>query len=200
MRGGAGLVVFLGQRFRRLAIRGHSRRETEPDARARQQPNPLTKAHDRIEHDPGGARECGAHRAPRARRRPARPRKRARSVSHSTGPCGRPSRLKAWNAQSPASSASRGRRWQMSAALSGRVFGFDEQLAEGRMGQIAHGGSQNQFRVAGQLDFANAQSMVAHRDPAHFHVVFGGHRDIELCGQIVVAPAEGTRSAEKMTE
>ncbi len=49
-----------------------------------------------------------------------RPRKRARSVSHSSGPCGRPSRLSAWKAHAASSPVSRGRRWHSSAALSAR--------------------------------------------------------------------------------
>jgi hypothetical protein len=49
-----------------------------------------------------------------------RPRNRARSVSHSTGPCGRPSRLRTWIAHTGGSRGSLGRRWQMRAALSGR--------------------------------------------------------------------------------
>ena len=49
-----------------------------------------------------------------------RPMKRARSVSHSSGPCGRPSRLRTCTAHVPGSRESRGRRWQISAPRSAR--------------------------------------------------------------------------------
>src|SRR3972149_9846383 len=55
--GGAGIVVLPRERFDRLAVRGHARRDTEPDGTARWKPDTLAEADDRIEHDPGGSRE-----------------------------------------------------------------------------------------------------------------------------------------------
>ena len=65
-----------------------------------------------------------------------RPRKRARSVSHSSGPCGRPSRLSAWNAQAAGLvGIARPPMAQQRGAVR-QVLGLDEQLAERRMGEI----------------------------------------------------------------
>ena len=59
-------VILLSQRFCRLTIRRHTGRKAESDGPARQQSDPLTQTHDRIEHDTRRARQ----RAPIERDRP----------------------------------------------------------------------------------------------------------------------------------
>ncbi len=95
-----GIVVLARQRLGRLAIGGHAGGEAEAHAwrpaAARIRWRRLTIGSRTMPVVPDSARPssaCGS-----AGLRP-RPRKRARSVSHSSGPCGRPSRLSAWNAQ-----------------------------------------------------------------------------------------------------
>ena len=191
VRGGARVVVLPRQRLGRLAIRGHAGRETEPHGGARRQPDPLAQADDRDR-----ARRPSCPRA-RGRRAPPgwpglrpRPRKRARSVSHSTGPCGRPSRLRAWNAHAA------GSRWIARPPMAeqggavGQVLGFDEQLAERRVGEVVGRGREDDLGVAGHVELADARAVVADRDPPHLDVVFGRDRDVELCRQVLVAPPE----------
>ena len=59
-RGRARVAVLLGERFGGLAIRGDAGGETEAHRRARDQPDPLAQAEDRIEHDAGRARQRAA--------------------------------------------------------------------------------------------------------------------------------------------
>src|SRR5262245_61556008 len=52
-----GLVILPSERFGGGAVGGHARRETEARSCAGLQSDPLSKADDRIEHDPDGAGE-----------------------------------------------------------------------------------------------------------------------------------------------
>ena len=119
-----------------------------------------------------------------------RPRNRARSVSHSTGPCGRPSRLRTCTAHTAGSRGSRGAPMAEQRRAVGQVFRFEKQLAEGRMREIVGRGRQDDLRVAGDVDFADPRALIDHRHPADFDVVFGGHGDVELRGDLVVVAAE----------
>ena len=120
-----------------------------------------------------------------------RPRNRARSVSHSTGPCARPSRLSTCTPQSGGSSCARGRRRNSSAALVGHVFGLHEQLDERGMGEVVGVGRQHHLRVARDLDLPRAVVAVRQGQPPDLDVVFGGDGDVELRGDAVVQAAEG---------
>src|SRR5437016_2685182 len=57
---GARIVVLARERPGRLAIRSQAGRKTEPHGGARWQPDPLTKADDRIEYEAGRSRERAA--------------------------------------------------------------------------------------------------------------------------------------------
>ena len=108
-RRGARIVVLLRERLGRLAIRRHARsrsdRRTIAPGGSRIRCRRLTIGSSTM---PVGARQRAAvERRGSSGSRP-RPRNRARSVSHSTGPCGRPSRLRTWKAHDAARRRDRG--------------------------------------------------------------------------------------------
>ena len=73
----------------------------------------------------------------------------------------------------------------------GQVLRLDEQLAEGRVGQVVGGRGEDDLGVARDLDLARTIAVVGHRQPAHLDVVLGRDRDVELGGDVVVAAVEG---------
>ena len=119
-----------------------------------------------------------------------RPRNRARSVSHSTGPCGRP--FEAQGVERPRAGLARIARPAMAEQRRAvrQVLGLDEQLAERRVREVVGGGHEDDLRVAGDVDLPDARAVVAHREPPHFDVVFRRHRDVEVRREVVVAPPE----------
>ena len=119
-----------------------------------------------------------------------RPRKRARSVSHSTAPPSRPSTPRTWNAQSGASSAAARPPAEQQAGALRVVLGLDEQLAERRMREIVLGACQHDLGVAGDLDLARPIAAVGDRQPPHLHVVFRRDGDLELRFEVAVAAPE----------
>ena len=119
--GGAGIAILPRERLDRLAIRGHAGREAEPHGGARRQPDPLAQADDRIEHDAGRARERASVERQRDRRGSGRGRESARDRFPIRAAPAAGLRGSARGTPRPAASpGSRGRRWQSSAALSGR--------------------------------------------------------------------------------
>ena len=98
------------------------------------------------------------------RRRGRGPRKRARSVSHSTAPC-----MPALDAQHVdaaerrARRVRRGRRWQTARALGQIARGLDEQLAERRMREVVGGQAEHELGVARDLDLARPRAAVRER-------------------------------------
>src|SRR5207342_1542238 len=48
------------------------------------------------------------------------------------------------------------------------VLGLDEELPEGRMGEVVFGASQHDLGVAGDLDFPRPTSVVGDRQPPDF--------------------------------
>ena len=119
-----------------------------------------------------------------------RPTKRARSVSHSTGPCGRPSRLSTCMAHTAGVARV---AWapvaQQSRALA-EVFGFEKQLRERWMGEIVNCGCQDHFHVAGHIDFPDPGAVVGHCRPPHLDVVLSRHDDLEARREIAVPAVE----------
>ncbi len=71
-----------------------------------------------------------------------------------------------------------------------QVLGFEKEFAKGRMREVVGREREDDFDVAGHVDFADTRALVDHRHAADFHVVFGGHRNVELRGDLVVMPAE----------
>ena len=174
----ARIVILVRERDGRFAIRGDAGREREAHRRAWDQPDALAEAHDRIERDAGRARQ----RAAVERRRTVGVAA-AAEESRAVGlPFDRPLRP-AFEAQARAPpicrtrAESRGRRWQTSAALSGRYSVSTKQLAERRMREIVGWRRQDDLGVAGDVDFADPRALIHDRHPADFDVVFGGDRD-----------------------
>ena len=181
--GGARVAVFLGERLGRLAIRRDAGGETEPHRCARDQPDPLAEAEDRVEHDAGRARQ----RASVERRRMVGVAAAAEESRAIGLPFDRPLRP-AFEAQdvhrphAPAPGIARAPVAEQRGAV-GQVFGFEKQFAEGRMREIVGGSGQHDLGIAGDVDLADPRALVDHRHPADFDVVFGGHGDIELGGR-----------------
>ncbi len=188
---GARIPVLLRERLSRGAIGGNAGCERESHRRPGDQTDPLAKTEDGIEHD---ARRALTARSPssaagRLVSRP-RPMKRARSVSHSTGPCDRPSRLRTCIAHDRrVLRIARAPMAEQRGAV-GEVLGFEKQLAERRMRQIIGRRRQHDLRVAGDVDLANSRALVDDRHAPHFDVVFRRDGDVELRGDLVVVPAE----------
>src|SRR6185312_11063206 len=74
--------------------------------------------------------------------------------------------------------------------VGGQVFGFDEKLAKGGVGEIGGGGGEDDLGITGQIDFADAGTVVAQGDPAHLDIVLGGHGDVEPGGDAVIVALE----------
>ena len=108
-----------------------------------------------------------------------RPRKRARSVSNCKPPMPSPSSALTWATQSCGIRRDRGpRRVASSAPLSAMNSVLHEQLGERGVRGVGVGRRQHHLGVGRQFDFADAASLVGHRDPAHLRVVFGRHEDL----------------------
>ena len=179
-RGRARVAILLRERLGGLAIRGDAGGEREAHRRARDQPDPLAQAEDRIEHDAGRARQRAAVERGRAVGvaaaadearaiglpfdRPLRPAFEAQHVH-------RPDRRLARVARPPMAEQRR---------AVGQVLGFEKQLAEGRMREIVGRRRQHDLGVAGDVDLADPRALVDHRHPADFDVVFGRDGDVEL--------------------
>ena len=189
--GRARVVVPLREGEGRLPRGRHSRGEGEPHEPARRETNALPQADHGVEHDSGGAGErasieglgiLGAASAAQETaaiglplHRPLRPAFEAQDVDGPGGGLVRPPR--------PPMAEEGG-------AL-GQVLGLDEQLAEGGVGQIVGRGGEDDLRIARDLDLPGTVAVVGHGQPAHLDVVFGRDRDVELGGDVVVAPVEG---------
>ena len=74
----------------------------------------------------------------------------------------------------------------------GKGLRLDKQLAEGGMGQIVSRRGEDDLGIARDFDLARTITVVGHGQPAHFDVVFGRYRDVELGRDVVIAPAEGS--------
>ncbi len=61
----------------------------------------------------------------------------------------------------------------------GQVLRLDEELAEGRVGEVRGRRRQDDLRVARDVDLANAGAVIGHRHPPHLDVVLGRDRHIE---------------------
>ena len=72
----------------------------------------------------------------------------------------------------------------------GQIFGFEKQLAERGMRQVVGRRREDDLGVAGDVDLANARTLIHHRQTPHFDVVFGGDGDVQLRGHLIVVPAE----------
>ena len=157
----ARLAVLVRQGERGLAIgrdAGGERQAREP---ARREPNALAQAERSgssvaptvFESDrPSSA--CGSS-GPRPR-----PRKRARSVSHSSAPCGRPSRLSTCTAHTSSASYPPGRRRQSSAPQSGRYSVSMNSLPKAGCAEIRGRRGERDLGVARDLDLAQPVAVV----------------------------------------
>src|SRR5947208_17141837 len=67
------------------------------------------------------------------------------------------------------------------------VFGFDEELAKCRVGEVGGRGRENDFGIAGDFEFVDRRTVVPDRDSADLDVVFRRDRDVELRGDVPVA-------------
>ena len=196
-RGRARTVVLARQRLDRLAIRRHAGGETEPHRPARRNPDPLTQADNRIEDDAGGAGE----RASVERQRPCG----APAASEKTRAIGFPfdrtlrASLQAQRMERPRAGVAgiaRPAMTQQRGAV-GQVLGFDEDLAERRMGEVVGRRREDDLGVARHVDLADARAVIAHGDPAHFDVVFDRDGDIQLCRDVVVPAPEAWRGRRR---
>ena len=177
----SGSWYFCASAFGRVSIGRDAGREERRTDCAGREPDPLAEAEDRIEHDAGRARQRRPSSAAGIVSVSGRGRgMRARSVSHSTGPCGRPSRLKTCTAQIGLSRGSRGRRWQSSAALSGRYSVSRNSLPNAGCARSSAGGREHDLRVAGDVDLADPRALIDDRQPPDLDVVLGRHGDVEL--------------------
>ena len=82
----------------------------------------------------------------------------------------------------------------------GQVFGFQEELAEGRMREIVGRRRQDDFHVAGDIDFAGPGALIHHRHATNFHVVLGRHGHVEMRRDPVVVAAEGRLLRAKLDD
>ncbi len=119
-----------------------------------------------------------------------RPRKRARSVSHSSGTLR--AALQAQDVHGPERRlVGRARPTAAQERRSLReVLRLDEQLSEGGVGQVVRRRGEHDLGVARDLDLAGAVAVVRHRQPPHLDVVLGRDRDVEERRDAVVAAAE----------
>jgi len=184
-------VVLARQRLDRLAIRRHAGGKAEPHGPAGWNPDSLTQADNRIEDDAGGAGERVSVERQRPRGAPAAPEK-ARAIGFPFDRTLRAS-LEAQGMERPrarvAGVAGPAMTEQRSAV--GQVLGFDEDLAERRMGEVVRRRREHDLGVARHVDLADARAVIADGNPAHFDVVFDRHGDIQLCRDRVVPPPEG---------
>src|SRR5437588_1138678 len=67
------------------------------------------------------------------------------------------------------------------------IFGFDEEFAKCRVGEVGGRRCENDFGIAGDFEFADRRTVVPDRDSAHLDVVFRRDRDVELRGDVPVA-------------
>ena len=188
---GAGIVVFLGQGYGRFAAGGHTRGERHPGHPSRRQPNALPQAEDGVEQD---ARRAGEGAAVEGLGIP-----RAAAPTQEDGPVALPFHgplrpaLQAHDVHGPDVGFVRGPGTppgQESGALR-QVFRLDEELAEGRVGQVVGRRGQDDLDVARDLDFAGAVADVGHGQPPHLDVVLGRDGDVELGPDVFVAALEG---------
>ena len=188
---GAGVAVPLGERQRRLPAGGHPGGEGHPGHATGGEPDALAEAGDGIEQDAGRAGEgppVERLRVPGAS--PAA--QEARPVGLPLhGSLGAP--LLADDVKSPGRRVVGGTRTPVAedrGALR-HVLRFDEQLAEGRMGQVVGRGREHHLGVARDLNLARAVAVVRHHEPPDLHVVLRGDGDVELGADLVLPPVEG---------
>ena len=62
--------------------------------------------------------------------------------------------------------------------LAGDGFGFEEEFAESRVSQVAGVRAEDDFRIARQLYFMRAGTMIGQSDPADFGAVLRSNRDL----------------------
>src|SRR5437764_3021022 len=68
-----------------------------------------------------------------------------------------------------------------------QVFGRDEEFAKRGVREVVGRRGNDDFGIAGDIEFANPRAVVPYRDSAHFDIVFRRDRDIELSGDVPVA-------------
>jgi len=79
----------------------------------------------------------------------------------------------------------------------GQDFGLHEQIAERAMRQIRIQRRQHHFRVARHLDAAGARRLVGEGDAADFDVILGGHGDLGVrLDRLIAPPVFGARLYE----
>ena len=168
----ARVAILLCERFGGVAVRRDARGEAEAHRRTREQPDSLTKAENGVEHNAGCARERATverHRVVRVPTateesrairfpfdRPLRPALEAQDVH---GPRSRLSRV-------PCASMTEERRTLR------QVVRLEKQFAERGMRQVIRRGREDDLRVTGDIDFADAGALIDHRQPADLHIVF----------------------------
>ena len=187
---GAGIVVAVRQRHRGLARRGRAGGERQADVAAGREPDALAQADDGIQDDPGRARQriavereriLGAAAAPEEARPVGLPLERPLGPALERQDVDRPDRRLV--AARPAVAQER-------PAL-GQELGLDEELGEGRVGQVVGRRGEHDLGVAGHLELARPVAEVGHGQAAHLDVVLGRDRDVELGGDVLVAAAGG---------
>ncbi len=80
----------------------------------------------------------------------------------------------------------------------GDPLGLDEELAEGRVGDVLGDRAQTELDVARQLDLARAIAVIGQRDPSHLGIVAGRDGDLEARRDLVVAALEGRLLGEEL--
>ena len=93
-------------------------------------------------------------------------------------------------AQISGSSGARRRRVARMSADVGEILGLDEQLGEGRMGDVGGLRRQRQFGIGGDLDLARAGAGVGDRDAADLGIVLGRDEHVQRRRQRAVAARE----------
>ena len=164
-RRGAGIVVLVRERLGGLAIGGHAGGEaTAAPCAPGASRIALAQADDRIEHDAGRARQRAAVERQRDARRRGRGRGSARGrfpirPGPAAGPRG--------SARAPPRRRRRpdraGRRWQSSAALSGRYSVSRNSLPNAGCARSSTADGEHDLGVAGHVDLADARAVVADR-------------------------------------
>src|SRR5438874_1026236 len=67
------------------------------------------------------------------------------------------------------------------------IFGFDEEFAKCRVGEVGGRRCEDDFGIAGDFEFADRRTVVPDRESTHLDVVFRRDRDVELRGDVCVA-------------
>jgi len=195
--GGGEVVILAGQCLDRRPVGCHARGVTQTRRAAGWQPDALAQADNRIQHNARGARQRASVERLRIVRRAAA----AQEPCAIGFPLQRPLRtaFETQGVKRPGLGVARITAAPVAheRAAVRVVLGLDEEFAKGRVRMVVLRGGQHDLRITGDVDLPHAIAVVTHGEAPHFHVVFGRDRDLQMCRQSVVAPADADTVGRK---